>query len=279
MSLYINGDQLVTLDKLYSILGITNLLTDDEMNIANAIKSDAAQNAITNVSYQNGVSKFHYCGVADYERVNWKLSVEPNTNYKVIVNINTTNQLQPLGTENPFSPWGINSSANVIDNLDSYDLATWHLPAPWLGTQHGELSFNSGNRTEVYLIANFGYLQDAVPTDMTLQIQMFSANSLQEQISQLKTDLNNVKTTGADIHFENKLYSLNTSSDGRSIQISAPTVDKYKFGFWLQPSSIGTVDASYIADPSSSSTTIWSVNPLDKSSSGAFSVTAVYFKN
>lgn len=187
------GYELVTLNELHSVLGISNLLTDEEMNIANAMKSDAAQNAITNVSYQNGVSKFHYCGVADYERVNWKLSVEPNTNYKVIVNINTTNQLQPLDTEKPFCPWGISSSAHVTDNLDSYDLATWHLPAPWLGTQHGELSFNSGNRTEVYLIANFGYLQDAVPTDITLQMTLLKADPIQSQIDNLQNQINALK--------------------------------------------------------------------------------------
>lgn len=175
-NIFANGEELVTLNKLYSLLGMSNLLTDDEMNIANAIKSDAAKKAISNINYSNGVNTFHYYGGPDYERVNWKLSVEPNTNYKVIVNINTTNQLQPLGSERPFFPWGINSSANVIENLNSYDLATWHLPVPWLGTQHGELSFNSGNRTEVYLIANFGYLQDAVPTDITLQIQMLSGD-------------------------------------------------------------------------------------------------------
>lgn len=186
MSLYINGKQLATIDDLYSMLGITNLLTDEEMNIANTIKSPAAQKAISNVSYSNGINSFHYCGVADYERFNWKLKVTPNTNYKMLISANSTAQMNYLNPYTPYLPWGINSTQDIL-SADNSDMANWRMPAPWIGTEQGELRFNSQNHSEVYLVANFGYLVDGTNTDIQLKIEMLKADSLQDQINALKS--------------------------------------------------------------------------------------------
>lgn len=184
MSLYINGKQLATIDDLYSTLGITNLLTDDEMNIANTIKTPAAQKAISNVSYSNGINNFHYCGVADYEVFTWKLKVTPNTNYKLLILVNSTTQMPCLDPNIPYLPWIISSTPDA----SSTNMANWHMPTPWSGNQQGEIRFNSQNHSEVYLVANFGYLADAIDTDIQLKIEMLKADSLQDQINALKSN-------------------------------------------------------------------------------------------
>lgn len=187
MSLYINGDQLVTLDKLYSILGITNLLTDEEMNISNAVFSPAAKLAISDINYANGINTFHCKGVADYERINWKFKVNPNTKYRVVIDAKSSVSMPALDTNIPYVPWNINSSQDIESTMTG-DIATWHMQLPWQGLKHGEITFNSRNYTEVFLTTNFGQFNDAIDTDITLQIKMYKADSLQDQINQINSN-------------------------------------------------------------------------------------------
>lgn len=187
MILYINGDQLVTLDKLYSILGITNLLTDEEMNISNAIFSPAAKLAISDINYANGINTFHYKGVADYERINWSFKVNPNTNYRVVIDAKSSTSVPALDTNTPYVPWNINSSQD-IETAMTGDIATWHMRLPWQGLKHGEITFNSRNYTEVFLTTNFGQIMDGIDTDITLRIKMYKADSLQDQINQISSN-------------------------------------------------------------------------------------------
>lgn len=182
------GYELVTLKELYSLLGISNLLTDDEMNIANALMSDAAKKAISNINYSNGVNTFHYYGVPDYERINWKFEVKPNTNYRVIIDAKSSANLTSLDSDIKFIPWNINSTQDLAAALNG-DIATWHLPLSWQGIQHGEITFNSGNHNEVFLTTNFGMANDGINSDITLQIKMFKADSIQDQIDQINSKL------------------------------------------------------------------------------------------
>lgn len=187
-NIFANGEELVTLKELYSLLGISNLLTDDEMNIANALMSDAAKKAISNINYSNGVNAFHYYGGPDYERINWKFEVKPNTNYRVVIDAKSSANLTPIDSNNKFIPWNINSTQDLTEALNG-DIATWHLPLSWQGIQHGEITFNSGNHNEVFLTTNFGMANDGINSDITLQIKMFKADSIQDQIDQINSKL------------------------------------------------------------------------------------------
>ena len=188
-NIFANGEELVTLSALYSLLGISNLLTDDEMNIANAQMSDQAKEAISNINYSNGVNTFHYCGVPFYEVIAWAFKVKPNTNYRVIIDAKSSANLTPTDPNNKFIPWIINSTQDLTGALKNGDIATWHLPLSWQGIQHGEIIFNSGNHNEVFFSANFGMVNDGINSDITLQTKMFIADSIQDQIDQINSKL------------------------------------------------------------------------------------------
>ena len=68
------------------------------------------------------------------------------------------------------------------------DIATWHMPLPWQGIKHGEITFDSKNYTEVFLTTNFGQTMDAIDTDITLRLKMYKADSLQDQINQISSN-------------------------------------------------------------------------------------------
>lgn len=192
MQIYGGGDKLVTTQQLYQLLGVGNLLTDDEMNIANALKSPAAQGAISNMSYSNGVSRFHYKGIADYERINWPFTVSPNTNYRMEIVANSTSELTALDKTMPYMPWGIKSEEDLTD-ATSGEFGYWHLPLPWSKEISGSMTFNSGNYSKLYLFANFGLSQDSIDTDITLQIKLFRNDSIQTQIDQLRSQIEQLK--------------------------------------------------------------------------------------
>lgn len=173
-------------------LGIGNLLTDDEMNIANALKSPAAQGAISNMSYSNGVSHFHYKGITDYERINWPFTVSPNTNYRMEIVANSTSEMTALDNTQPYIPWGIKSEEDLTD-ATSGGFGYWHLPLPWSKEVSGSMTFNSGNYSKLYLFANFGWSQDSIDTDITLQIKLFKNDSIQTQIDQLRSQIEQLK--------------------------------------------------------------------------------------
>lgn len=192
MQLFAGGDELVTTQQLYQLLGIRNLLTDDEMNIANALKSTAAQGAISNMNYSNGVSHFHYKGISDYEIINWPFTVSPNTNYRMeIVAYSTSEMTIPYNTL-PYIPWGINSKEDLTV-ASSGDIGNWHLPLPWSKEISGSIAFNSGSYSKLYLIANFGFVNDGIDTDMALQIKLFRNDSIQAQIDQLRSQIEQLK--------------------------------------------------------------------------------------
>lgn len=174
------------------LLGVGNLLTDDEMNIANALKSTAAQGAISNINYLNGVSRFHYKGISSYEVINWPFKVSPNTNYRMEIVVNSTNELTALDNTMPYIPWGINSKENLTD-ASSGDIGNWHLPLPWSKEISGSITFNSGSYSKLYLIANFGFANDGIDTDVTLQIKLFRNDSIQTQIDQLRSQIEQLK--------------------------------------------------------------------------------------
>lgn len=189
--LFISGEKIVTISELYNILGIKNLLTDDEMNIANTVKSTAAKQAITNVSYSNGISNFHYRGGNDYERVNWQFTVQPNTNYRMLITLTISKSLSPLSVDSPFLPCSIVNVPDISGDGGIFDSNTnWvKIPAPLKTNNDAEIDFNSGTHTSLALFVNFGYLQDAYDTDMSVKLQLFRADSLQQQINQLQSKL------------------------------------------------------------------------------------------
>lgn len=174
------------------LLGVGNLLTDDEMNIANALKSTAAQGAISNINYSNGVSRFHYKGINSYEVINWPFKVSPNTNYRMEIVVNSTNELTALDNDRPYLPWGVSSQEDLADNV-SGDIRNWHLPLPWSKEISESITFNSGNYSKLYLIANFGFATDGIDTDITLQIKLFESGSIQTQIDQLRSQIEQLK--------------------------------------------------------------------------------------
>ena len=187
-----NYVELATTQQLYRLLGIHNLLTDDEMNIANALKRTAAQGAISNMNYSNGVSHFHYRGIADYERINWPFTVSPNTNYRMEIVANSTGELTAIDYIHPYIPWGINSKEDLTDAM-SGDIGNWHLPLPWSQEISGSITFNSGSYSKLYLIANWGLANDGIDTDVTLQIKLFKNDSIQTEIDQLRSQIEQLK--------------------------------------------------------------------------------------
>lgn len=196
MSLYINGDQLVTLDKLYSILGITNLLTDDEMNIANAIKTDSVQQAISNAKYANGVNTFHYRGSYGWETFYWGIAVQPNTNYEFTIIANSTNQLTALDATEPYIPIIVDSSGGAFgtgNHPSNGDLGNGQLNLPWQGTETGKVIFNSKNYSNIYIGCSFGSTNDGINTDITLQTTLLKADPIQSQIDNLQNQINALK--------------------------------------------------------------------------------------
>ncbi|OXC15453.1 hypothetical protein [Lactobacillus crispatus] len=68
-------------------------------------------------------------------------------------------------------------------------------------------------------------------------------------------------------------------------EINAPTVEGYRFAFWLAPTTIGWMGATYIERPDMPSSAIWMAYPqgdeLDNLVNGNNSVSAfaVYIKN
>ncbi|KAB1977212.1 hypothetical protein [Lactobacillus crispatus] len=187
-----NSVELVTTQQFYQLLGIRNLLTDDEMNIANALKSTAAQGAISNMNYSNGVSRFHYKGTVGYEVIDWPFKVSPNTSYRMEIVVNSTNEMTALSNDRPYMLWGINSQEDLNDNV-SGDIENWQLPLPWSKETSGSIIFNSGSYSKLYLIANFGLAKDGIDTDITLQIKLLRNDSIQAQIYQLRSQIEQLK--------------------------------------------------------------------------------------
>ena len=180
--------ELVTTQQLYQLLGIRNLLTDDEMNIANALKSPAAQGAISNMNYSNGVNYFHYKGVPNVEIINWPFEVSPNTNYRMEIVVNSTGELTVGDPPLPYIAWGINSKADLTHAM-SGDIGNWHLPLPWSKGIAGSITFNSGSYSKLYLLSNWGPAADGIDTDITLQIKLFRNDSIQTEIDQLRSQI------------------------------------------------------------------------------------------
>ena len=186
MQFFGGGDELVTINQLYRLLGIHNLLTDDEMDISKTVKNDQAKQAISNEKYADGISSFHYVGVGGVETVNWKFKVKTNSNYKLAVKANTTNQL--AGERHMI--WSISTKALLFGSYDDRgDIANYQMPLPWEGTQSFIFNFNSQNNAELYLYACFGMLADGIPTDISIKLELLRVDPLQDQIDDLKSHL------------------------------------------------------------------------------------------
>lgn len=196
------GDQEYLTEKyLYNLLGIKNQLTDDEMNISNALMSDAAKKAISNINYSNGVNTFHYYGVSGYEGINWLFKVSPSTNYRMVIVASSTSEITALDNMKPYIPWVINSKENLNDPDSTYgDIANGHSPLPWSGWTSESIFFNSGSYNNLYLNTNFGFINDGVDTGITLRIKLFKADSIQDQIdSSFSTRDTQINTLGQTI--------------------------------------------------------------------------------
>lgn len=193
--IYILGDKLITESKLNSLLGRNNLLTDDEMDISKAAKTDPAQQAISNAKYANGISTFHYCGVTNYEIFNWKIAVQPNTNYEFSIIANSTNLLTALGPIIPCIPITVDSSGafSFTTTVSNGDLGRGQLNLPWQGIETEKISFNSQNYSNIYLAFVFGTTADGVNTDITLQTSLLKADPIQSQIDNLQNQINALK--------------------------------------------------------------------------------------
>ncbi len=180
-----------------SLLGRNNLLTDDEMDISKATKTDPAQQAISNAKYANGVNTFHFCGVTNYEMFNWKIAVQPNTNYELNIIANSTNQLTGLSSAQTYIPITVDSSGAFANDttVSNGDLGKGQLKLPWQGIETEKITFNSQNYSNIYLAYNFGVVRDGVNTDITLQTTLLKADPIQSQIDNLQSQVDS-KTSG-----------------------------------------------------------------------------------
>ena len=173
MQIYGGGDKLVTINQLYRLLGIHNLLTDDEMDISKTLKNDQAKQAISNEKYANGISTFHYCGVPGMEDINWKFNVDPHTDYQMTISATTSAELGSALPDTSTMRWAISSNPLLVGiNLETGDIANYLLPLPWKGTRSFEISFNSGQYSSLYLFAGLGYLTDQKNADISLQLEL-----------------------------------------------------------------------------------------------------------
>lgn len=191
MQIFGGGDELVTINQLYRLLGIHNLLTDDEMDISKTTKNDEAKRAISNEKYANGISTFHYCGVVGMECINWKFNVDPQTDYQMTISATTSAELGVAFPANPTMQWAIASNPLIEGTLKG-DIANYLLPIPWKGTRSFEISFNSGQYSSLYLNAGFGYLGDGVNTDISLQLELLK-KPIQPEIDQIQSQINQLK--------------------------------------------------------------------------------------
>ena len=208
MQLFGGDQEYLTEKDPYNLLGIKNQLTDDEMDISNALMSDAAKKAISNIKYSNGVNTFHYYGVSGYERVNWLFKVSPNTNYRMIIVASSTSEITALDNMKPYIPWAINSKEDLNDSDSTYgDIAKGHSPLPWSGWTSESIFFNSGSYNNLYLNANLGFISDDIDTDITLRIKLFKADSIQDQIQAQQTKLSDDVYTKAEV--DSKVSALN----------------------------------------------------------------------
>ena len=205
MQIYGGGDKLVTINQLYRLLGIHNLLTDDEMDISKTTKNDQAKQAISNEKYANNISTFHYCGVGGMECINWKFNVDPQTDYRMTISATTSAELGAVFPDNPTMRWAITSNPLLAgNNLEKGDIANYLLPIPWKGTRSFEISFNSGQHSSLYLFAGFGYLSDGVNTDISLQLELLR-KPIQSEIDQIQNQLDQPSFNNALPYHKNPL--------------------------------------------------------------------------
>lgn len=205
MQIYGGGDKLVTINQLYRLLGIHNLLTDDEMDISKTVKNDQAKRAISNEKYANGISTFHYCGVGGMECINWKFNVDPHTDYQMTISATTSAELGPVFPDNPTMRWAITSNPLLAGtSLEKGDIANYLLSVPWKETRSFEISFNSGQHSSLYLFAGFGYLSDVVNTDISLQLELLR-KPVQSEIDQIQNQLDQQKNNNALPYHKNPL--------------------------------------------------------------------------
>lgn len=193
MQIFGGGDKLVTINQLYRLLGIHNLLTDDEMDISKTTKNVTAKQAISNEKYANGISTFHYCGVGGMECINWKFNVDPQTDYQMTISATTSAELVVPFSDISTMQWAITSNPLLDGNRsEKGDIANYLLPMPWKGTRSFEISFNSGQYSSLYLFAGFGYVSDLVNTDISVQLELFK-KPIQVEIDQLKSQINQLQ--------------------------------------------------------------------------------------
>lgn len=210
-----------------SLLGRNNLLTDDEMDISKATKTGSAQQAISNAKYANGVNTFHYCGVPNFEMFNWKIAVQPNTNYEFIIVANSTNQLTGLSSAQTYIPITVDSSGAFAGTTTASngDLGKGQLVLPWQGVETEKITFNSQNYSNIYLAYNFGVIQDGVNTDITLQTTLLKSDSIQSQIDNLQNQTS-TKANASDIsNLQNQINANDkgTITTGYDWNTAAPT--------------------------------------------------------
>lgn len=84
-------------------------------------------------------------------------------------------------------------------------------------------------------------------------------------------------------HFESVTTMVKAQT--ASYPIEAPTVEGYKFAFWLSTATVGWMGATYIESPTSQQNQIWIVNTPDSDLSviangnNRITAIAVYIKN
>lgn len=87
------------------------------------------------------------------------------------------------------------------------------------------------------------------------------------------------KNINSLFHYETKVFKINNPINGSSVDITAPLVKGYTFQFWLQSTTSGTCNASYIQQPSKAQTRVWLPVITNNSDKICVELTAVYLKN
>lgn len=82
------------------------------------------------------------------------------------------------------------------------------------------------------------------------------------------------------LHLENVTVNIPDITKTNDVQIQAPDVEGYKFAFWLQPTTTGTINWCYIENPIASTTNVFSADQnLVGHTSNTYSTYAVYVKS
>ena len=202
----------------------SKLFTEEQLNISNWTKNNAGWQTFQN-SYENGINTLRYKGGDLYERIFTKIQVERNTQYEIHIKCNSPTGFSIGGYSGIYTEQFIITSSNPSDrnipykNLgniialsDNIDNSASNVPKDYA------ISFNSGNYTELYVVIDFGQLEDGKDVTFVFEIPI------------------NHFTTKYLIRDQNILYTV---TDNQLVEISG-TLDANLFldkGFDTTPDS------------------------------------------